>query len=102
LSAETLGKWVFHAKWHSPSGFWAGFLGAFNGAKCLILKGGGPGAKNGGALATSAAAPDVCNGLSIPTKVPAKRPHRKPLKNRQNYARFRWLFGPENAISVKF
>ena len=47
-----------------------------------------------------AAATDFCNRLLIPTKVAVKKPHRKPLINQQNYASYRWLFGPENAISV--
>src|SRR5262245_8462372 len=58
--------------------------------------------KKEGAHRPGAAAPDVCNGPPIPTKVPVKKPHRKPLKNHLNYAPSRWLFGPENAISVKF
>jgi len=35
-------------------------------------------------------------------KIAIEKPHRKPLKIQRNYAPFRWLFGPENAISVKF
>jgi hypothetical protein len=31
-----------------------------------------------------AAAPDLCNGLLIPTKVAVKKPYRKPLKNQRN------------------
>jgi hypothetical protein len=31
-----------------------------------------------------AVAPDLRNGLLIPTKVAVKKPHRKPLKNRPN------------------